>query len=136
MPGNEIDADLLVAGILKCNGYAEVYYEAEITCYSRHEAVCTLIERPPGGDRPGNLAIEVVATLNAKLDALFRRSERARAISELRGLEPEHLAELKWHFDSARCLERLLGEKLSGPLTCTFRSGKEQSSAPQSDLFG
>jgi len=78
---------LLIAGSLTCNGYAEVYYQAEFTCYTATEAVCTVIERPPGGDRPENLARELVAKVGATLDGLTRRSERRRAIGELRDLE-------------------------------------------------
>jgi hypothetical protein len=75
--------DIVVEGALTCNGYAEVYYAAEFTCSTCGEAVCTLIERPPGGDRPSNLAMELVAKLDAKLTDMVSRNERRRAIREL-----------------------------------------------------
>lgn len=79
-------ADLLIAGAITCNGYVEVYYQADLTCYSTTETVCTLIERPPGGDRPENLAMEVVTKLSDTLDKVLKRDERRRAIGELHGL--------------------------------------------------
>jgi hypothetical protein len=77
-------AELLVLGQVCCNGYAEIYFEADFTCYTAREAVCTVVERPPGGDRPGNLAIELVSRLSAKLEDLIARDERRRAVRELR----------------------------------------------------
>jgi len=83
--GGRIDADLMIAGGLTCNGYAEVYYHAEFTCYAPTETVCTIVEKPSGGDRPENLAMEIVAQLGGKLDELVHRNERRRAIGELHG---------------------------------------------------
>ncbi len=83
-PGQEHnEADIFVTGEITCNGYAEVYYRAELTASARKEAICTLVEKPPDGDRPGNLAIEFMALLNAKLDTLISRNERRRALREL-----------------------------------------------------
>ncbi len=78
-----LHADILIVGEMTCNGYAEVYYQAEFSCYTARETVCTLMERPPGGDRPENLAIEIVTKLSTKLEDLIRRNERRRAIGEL-----------------------------------------------------
>lgn len=78
-------ADILISGSLTCNGYAEVYYQAEFTCYSASETICTLIERPPGGDRPENLALELTTELGDSLAKAIQRDERRRAIGELRG---------------------------------------------------
>jgi hypothetical protein len=77
------EADIFITGAITCNGYAEVYYQAEFTCSTLTEPICTLSERPPGGDRPANLAIELVAKLNAQLTTLITRQERRRAIREL-----------------------------------------------------
>lgn len=78
-----VAADIFITGELTCNGYAEVYYRAELTAYAANEAICTLSEKPPDGARPTNLAIELVAMLNAKLSELISRSERRRALREL-----------------------------------------------------
>lgn len=82
---SDLRADILIAGSLTCNGYAEVYYQAEFSCYTANEPICTVIERPPGGDRPENLAMELVTKMGLKLDELLTRNERRRAIGELRG---------------------------------------------------
>jgi len=79
----ESRVDIFISGTLTCNGYAEVYYQAEFTCFASGEAICTIIERPPGGDRPENLAMELVTKLSSKLDEFVRRNERRRAIDEL-----------------------------------------------------
>ncbi|MBC8066161.1 MAG: hypothetical protein H7Y17_15115 [Chlorobia bacterium] len=76
--------DILIAGDLTCNGYAEIYFHADFTCYAPNETICTLIERPPHGDRPGNLAIELVDKLNVELEKLVERRERRLAIRELK----------------------------------------------------
>lgn len=80
-----LDADLLVAGGLTCNGYADVYYQAEFTCYSPADTVCRIAEKPTGGDRPENLALEIVSVLGSRLEELVQRNERRRAIAELHG---------------------------------------------------
>ena len=81
----EIAADILISGDITCNGYAEVYYTADFRCDTREQAICTLIEKPPHGDRQGNLAIELVARLKTELERHTSRDERRKAIQELRG---------------------------------------------------
>lgn len=76
--------DILIQGRITCNGYAEIYYDADLTCTSLRGPVCTLIEKPPHGDRPGNLGIELVARLRAELAKSVERTERKQAILELR----------------------------------------------------
>jgi hypothetical protein len=76
-------ADILVRGNLLCNGYAEIYYQADVECLSPNDSICTLSEKPAHGDRPTNLAIEVVSRLRFELDKLVSRDERRRAIREL-----------------------------------------------------
>src|SRR6202043_900529 len=66
-------ADILISGDLVCNGYAEIYYTLEFTCSTPDQAICTLIEKPPHGDRPSNLAIELVTRLKAELEKLVTR---------------------------------------------------------------
>ena len=75
--------DIFIAGDVVCNGYAEVYYEAEFTCSTPEQAICTLIEKPPHGDRPSNLALELVTRLKAELQKVLERNERRSAIREL-----------------------------------------------------
>jgi hypothetical protein len=77
--------DLLILGNLVCNGYAEIYYQADLTCHSPHHEVCTIAEKPAHGDRPANLSIELVERLKTELTKLVSRNERRRAIRELRG---------------------------------------------------
>jgi len=77
--------DILISGKLTCNGYAEIYYDADFTCFNAHEPICTLVERPPHGDRPSNLAMELVARLNTGLTKLLSRTERREALKELGG---------------------------------------------------
>lgn len=77
------DANLSIEGRIICNGYADVYYSAELTCEFRGEAVCVLIEKPPHGDRQENLARELVARLKKELSKTSLRSERQAAIHEL-----------------------------------------------------
>ncbi|HVT11416.1 MAG TPA: hypothetical protein VHE55_04050 [Fimbriimonadaceae bacterium] len=77
------NCDILVAGNVVCNGYAEIYYEADLTCHGPSGAICTVVERPPHGDRPVNLAAELVVKLKGELQKLERRDERRRALREL-----------------------------------------------------
>lgn len=76
-------SDILISGKLTCNGYAEIFYETDLTCFSPVEPICSLIERPPHGDRPINLAVELVAKLKVELAKLESRNERRRALREL-----------------------------------------------------
>ncbi|HWA84150.1 MAG TPA: hypothetical protein VG820_11975 [Fimbriimonadaceae bacterium] len=75
--------DLFISGKVVCNGYAEIYYEADLTCHGPRGAICAVVERPPHGDRPVNLAVELIAKLKAELEKLERRDERRRALREL-----------------------------------------------------
>jgi hypothetical protein len=77
------EPDLLVTGRIVCNGYADVYYTAELTCLLREEPICVLIEKPPHGDRQENLARELVAKLTKELGKTVRRTERHAALREL-----------------------------------------------------
>lgn len=76
--------DILISGDIVCNGYAEIYYQADLVCSTPHQAICTLIERPPHGDRPSNLCLELVKRLSVELEKLMTRNERRLAIRELR----------------------------------------------------
>ena len=75
--------DLLVEGRIVCNGYADVYFTAELTCRFRGEPVCVVIEKPPHGDRQENLARELLAKLNKELGKSAQRTERHTALREL-----------------------------------------------------
>lgn len=75
--------DLLVQGRVVCNGYADVYYTAELTCLLQGEPICVLIEKPPHGDRQENLARELLAKLTKELGSTAQRNERHSALSEL-----------------------------------------------------
>jgi hypothetical protein len=78
--------DLLISGNVTCNGYAEVYYRAEITCATRSETICTMVENPAAGDRQANLAKELVARIETEITKRLSRNERRLALRELRGL--------------------------------------------------
>ena len=77
--------DILIAGEVVCNGYSEIYYTAEFTCSTADQVICTLTEKPPHGDRPINLASDLVARLKTELEKLVSRDDRRRAIRELQG---------------------------------------------------
>ncbi|RYG21730.1 hypothetical protein EON82_18355 [bacterium] len=76
-------ADLIVEGGVVCNGYADVYYTAELNCRLQDEAICVLIEKPPHGDRQENLARELLSKLKKELRKTTERSERSNALREL-----------------------------------------------------
>jgi hypothetical protein len=82
------EADIVISGSVVCNGYAEIYYQAELTCRTQLETICAVSQKPPHGDRPANLAIELIAKLKSELESLVSRSERRRALRELRGDAP------------------------------------------------
>jgi len=82
-PADSPDIDIFIAGTLTCNAYAEVYYRATLTAFAGSEPVYTITESPPGGDRPGNLAIELVSRLGVELEKRITRSERRQALREL-----------------------------------------------------
>lgn len=73
------EGGLSINGIVVCNGYADVYYRADLTVQEGGEPLFALAERPPHGDRPGNLALELVNRLKAEL----RKRERQNALREL-----------------------------------------------------
>ncbi|MBV6458751.1 MAG: hypothetical protein HONBIEJF_01889 [Fimbriimonadaceae bacterium] len=75
--------DLLIDGTVRCNGYAEIYYEAEFQSRTPRGALCTLIERPPHGDRPVNLAIELVDRIAREYRKSLDQGERRAALKEL-----------------------------------------------------
>jgi hypothetical protein len=66
-----------------CNGYAEIYYQADFSCSNAQHAICNLIEKPPHGDRPANLAMELVARIKTELEKRISRDERREAVREL-----------------------------------------------------
>ena len=72
---------LRIEGEVVGNGYADVYFRAEITVMLGNETLFVLTDKPPHGDRPANLAAEVVQRLR---DELAKR-ERQGALRELRG---------------------------------------------------
>lgn len=76
--------DVVIRGALACNGYADIYFTADISCYRNGEAICTVVERPPHGDRPINLATEIIARLKCEIKKIEEHSERHQAIKELK----------------------------------------------------
>lgn len=79
-------SDGRIVGEILCNGYADVYYQAQISVWIGDELLMTLRSRPEGGDRPDNLAMELVAEIEEKLTTSERRTERQRALQELHRL--------------------------------------------------
>ena len=67
-PSSAEGPDILIQGALTCNGYAEVYYEADFTCSTSSQAICRLIAR-----------------LKGELTKQTNRDERRLAIRELKG---------------------------------------------------
>ena len=77
--------DILISGELTCNGYAEIYYHADITCSTKFQSLCKVIEKPPHGDRPVNLATGLLSRLKAELEKVVTQNDRRRALQELQG---------------------------------------------------
>ncbi len=75
----ETDPDVRVEGNVMCNGYADVYFRANLVCRIADETLITLTEKPPHGDRQENLAREVVARLKTEM----AKAERRNALREL-----------------------------------------------------
>jgi len=71
--------DLTITGQIVGNGYADVYYTAELACQTPDGPLFTLLERPPHGDRPGNLALELITRLKREVSG----NERRAALREL-----------------------------------------------------
>lgn len=80
---SEAESDLVVKGSVSCNGYSEIYYTAELSIYFRGSLLCSIIEKPPHGDRPSNLAFEVVDRIKREVEKGRSRGERLDAIREL-----------------------------------------------------
>jgi hypothetical protein len=76
--------DLLISGTVVCNGYAEIYYQAELTCSTETDPICTLIDNPATGDRQANLAKELVSKIESEITKRLSRTERRLALRELR----------------------------------------------------
>lgn len=77
--GDGAAADVTIKGEIACNGYADVYYRAELTARTEDETLLTLSEKPPHGDRPANLALELVQRLKSE----WTQRERRKALHEL-----------------------------------------------------
>jgi hypothetical protein len=77
------EGDSNIRGSVSCNRYADVYFSAEISCTVEGETVCTIIERPPHGDRQANLAKEVVHRLKREVVKQRTHDERRNALREL-----------------------------------------------------
>lgn len=82
--GDDGDYDVLITGNVICNGYADIYYQANLNCHTRNREFLTLAEKPPHGDRPANLAIEILARMKDELQKTSERDERRNALRELR----------------------------------------------------
>ena len=80
-------ADIVIDGFVVCNGYADVYYEASLDCKTSTVTLFSIREKPPSGDRPMNLALEIVSRLKTELTSRTTREERRLALREL-GIEP------------------------------------------------
>ena len=75
----DADGDVRLAGTIKGNGYADVYFDADLAAEAGGRTLLRMRERPPHGDRPENLARELVARLEEEL----ARGERQGALREL-----------------------------------------------------
>jgi hypothetical protein len=78
------NSDLEIRGSVRCNGYADIYFGADLTCYQGSHPICTVLERPPHGDRPLNLATDLIARLKREIQKSEEHSERHRALKELK----------------------------------------------------
>lgn len=77
------NGEWLISGTITCNGYSDVYFIADLTCTLGVETVCSWSLRPPQGDRPENLILEILCTMTSKLADRVRKNERRQALSEL-----------------------------------------------------
>lgn len=75
----ETGSDVRVEGTVLCNGYADVYFRADLAAILEGQTLLTVTEKPPHGDRQENLAREIVARLKAELE----KRERRGALREL-----------------------------------------------------
>ena len=78
-PLSPLGEGLAVNGTVVCNGYADVYFRAEILVVAGGETLLTVAEKPSHGDRQENLAREVVARLRTE----WPKRERHGALREL-----------------------------------------------------
>jgi len=84
LDAGEDAANLKIKGTIVCNGYADVYYSAELECSTKLGPLFTIGDKPAQGDRPVNLAMQLVDRLKRDLPTQSSRLERQRAIRELR----------------------------------------------------
>ena len=61
------------------NGYADVYYRAELTVSEGERTLFTVARTPPHGDRPEKGVLELVERLKAER----MKGERQRSLREL-----------------------------------------------------
>ncbi len=73
--------DVRIAGEIVGNGYADVYYRADLAASVGDDVLFVLTERPPHGDRPANLALET----GQRLKVEWAKRERQSALRELAG---------------------------------------------------
>ena len=78
------DSDIQVEGSIHCNGYSDIYFQAELTASNAEGPFSVIIEKPPHGDRPENLAREIVSRIESDWSKQEDRRERGSAIRELR----------------------------------------------------
>lgn len=74
---------VVVAGNVKCNGYSDVFYEADLTFLYARGIVDSILENPPNGGRQVNLANKVVSRLKRTYEESSRKAERNQALHEL-----------------------------------------------------
>ena len=79
----EVNPHVVVTGAVRCNGYKDVYYEADLTFLFFNGVVSSILEAPPNGSRQANLAIGVVKNIKSTLEQSATRAERQAAIKEL-----------------------------------------------------
>lgn len=59
-PGTRSIYDLVISGRIGCDGFADVYYESDLVCSAGADTVCVLVDRPLHGERPLNLAKQLI----------------------------------------------------------------------------
>ncbi|HJP83731.1 MAG TPA: hypothetical protein VJ835_09530 [Fimbriimonadaceae bacterium] len=81
---SDADSDIRIEGSIHCNGYSDIYFQAELTASNAEGPFSVIIEKPPHGDRPENLAREIVSRIESDWTKREDRRERGSAIRELR----------------------------------------------------
>jgi hypothetical protein len=76
---------VVVKGKVRCNGYKDLYYEADLTFLFAYGVVESILESPPNGARQTNLAIAALKVIKQTMDTEERRTERRTALKELGG---------------------------------------------------